>query len=67
MAISAGRAHPELYDAFQDRARGPGIGQERMYHVDDAEEAFGMVCRVGATAFLSLRGATIASEDGVAL
>jgi hypothetical protein len=59
--------HPALYDAFQDRARGLGIGQERIYHVADAEEACEMVYRMGAAAFLSPRAAANAAKDGVAL
>jgi DNA-binding transcriptional LysR family regulator len=58
--------HPALYDAFRDRARGLGIGQERIHHVADAEEACEMVRRIGAAAFLSPRGAANVSKDGVA-
>jgi len=58
--------HPALYDAFRDRARGLGIGQERIHHVADAEEACEMVRRMSAVAFLSPRGAANVSKDGVA-
>ena len=59
--------HPALYDAFQDRARDLGIRQERIYHVADAHEACELVCRIGAVAFLSPRGAANVAQDGVAL
>jgi DNA-binding transcriptional LysR family regulator len=59
--------HPALYDAFQSRARDLGIGQERIHHVADADEACEMVCSIGAVAFLSPRGAANVSRGGVAL
>jgi DNA-binding transcriptional LysR family regulator len=59
--------HPALYDTFLQRARGLGIGVDRIHHIADAEEACEVVRLIGGAAFLSPHGAARAATDEVVL